>query len=83
MSDSKTVGVSVKFPTTARKDPDVITIDEFNRLFELSGDKTKSAFIHKAIRCYVSEIQARLDQEQADLFERSKALQSLFPAKKD
>ncbi|QXO10026.1 hypothetical protein pEaSNUABM37_00065 [Erwinia phage pEa_SNUABM_37] len=81
MSEEKRTaqGVSVKFPTEPKND--MLSYDEFIQLFDLSGDKSKSVFIHNAIRHYASVVRDRIDQEQQDLAERSKKISELFPPK--
>lgn len=72
-------GVSVKFPDTARNG--MLSIDEFNQLFELSGDKNRSVFIHNAVRHYAEVIRQRLQDEQTDIADRADKLNKLFPGK--
>lgn len=75
--DNPTSSVSVKFPTEAK--PGMLTVGEFNQLFELSGDKNKSVFIHNAIRHYAEAIRIRLAEDKQKLIDRSDALDALFP----
>lgn len=77
--DTTSVGVSVKFPTTPKNG--MMSIDEFNQLFELSGDKSKSVFIHNAVRHYAEVVRKRLMDEQAAVVDRSAKLNELFPPK--
>lgn len=71
------VGVSVKFPTESKHGG--LSIDEFNQLFELSGDKNKSTFIHNAVRHYAEVIRVRLAEDKQKIIDRSSALEALFP----
>lgn len=73
------VGVSVKFPTAKKEG--LVSIEEFNTLFELSGDKNKSRFIHKAILHYADVIRQHLEDERTTLDQRSKRFNELFPPK--
>lgn len=81
MTDDKptSMGVSVKFPLEPKND--MLSIDEFNQLFELSGDKNKSVFIHNAIRHYADVIRDRIQQEQEALEKRARIMTTLFPPK--
>lgn len=81
MSEEKlaSVGVSVKFPTTPRNG--LLSFDEFNQLFELSGDKNRSTFINNAVRHYAEVIRQRLKDEQDDAAARTLKLNELFPPK--
>lgn len=73
------VGTSFKMPKDKKEG--YVSVDEFNLLLALSGDKSKSAFIHSAILHYAEVIRDRIEQQRAEMDERRNKFNELFPPK--
>lgn len=73
------VGMSFKIPTNKKEG--YVSIDEFNLLLALSGDKSKSVFIHSAILHYAEAIRERIEKQRAEIDERCNKFNELFPPK--
>lgn len=84
MTDSKqptSVSLSVKFPNVIKEGKDKLSGDEFEALFQLSGETSKTTFIHKALRHYADEVHRQLKEEAAAVANRASQLEKLFPSK--
>lgn len=76
-------GISAKFPTTRKPGSELLTMDEFELLLELSGDKNRTLFIHRAIRHYASVIRDRIADEQSSASARGDKIAAFLNAEGD
>lgn len=80
MAEEKTSKmVCAKFPTKPKNG--LVTIDEFEELFNLSGDKNRSVFINNAVRHYASVIREQMAREADELIAKTRHISVLFPPK--
>lgn len=81
MSDEKRTTASFSFKVPVIKKEGQLSVEEFDLLVKLSGDKNKSQFINNAILHYAEVIRNRLEKAKAELDEDCKKLNELFPPK--